>query len=54
MALPVFFGMFVELVSLFVVPFLYCSYMEMKLNRASPEDRADEASNAISWESTPT
>jgi hypothetical protein len=32
MALPVFFGMFVELVSLFVVPVLYCGYMEMRLN----------------------
>jgi len=32
MALPVFFGMFIELVSLFVVPVLYCGYMEMKLN----------------------
>jgi Cu(I)/Ag(I) efflux system membrane protein CusA/SilA len=31
MALPVFFGMFVELVSLFVVPVLYCGYMETKL-----------------------
>jgi Cu(I)/Ag(I) efflux system membrane protein CusA/SilA len=32
MALPVFFGMFVELVSLFVVPVLYCGYMEARLN----------------------
>ncbi len=32
MALPVFFGMFVELVSLFIVPVLYCGYMEMKLS----------------------
>jgi Cu(I)/Ag(I) efflux system membrane protein CusA/SilA len=31
MALPVFFGMFVELISLFVVPVLYCGYMEIKL-----------------------
>lgn len=45
MALPVFFGMFVELVSLFVVPVLCCGYMEMKLNLAPPEDRADEATN---------
>lgn len=36
MALPVFFGMFVEMVSLFVVPVLYCGYMEMKLNLLSP------------------
>jgi Cu(I)/Ag(I) efflux system membrane protein CusA/SilA len=34
MALPVFFGMFVELVSLFVVPVLYCGYMELKLHLA--------------------
>ncbi len=53
MALPVFFGMFVELVSLFVVPVLYCGYMEMKLNLASPEDRADPASNAITLETSP-
>jgi Cu(I)/Ag(I) efflux system membrane protein CusA/SilA len=37
MALPVFFGMFIELVSLFVVPVLYCGYMEMKLNLAPKE-----------------
>jgi Cu(I)/Ag(I) efflux system membrane protein CusA/SilA len=40
MALPVFFGMFVELVSLFVVPVLYCGYMEMKLNLISGETGA--------------
>jgi Cu(I)/Ag(I) efflux system membrane protein CusA/SilA len=34
MALPVFFGMFIELVSLFVVPVLYCGYMEMRLKLA--------------------
>jgi Cu(I)/Ag(I) efflux system membrane protein CusA/SilA len=38
MALPVFFGMFIELVSLFVVPVLYCGYMEMKLNSPPRED----------------
>jgi Cu(I)/Ag(I) efflux system membrane protein CusA/SilA len=32
MALPVFFGMFIELVSLFVVPVLYCGYMETRLS----------------------
>jgi Cu(I)/Ag(I) efflux system membrane protein CusA/SilA len=32
MALPIFFGMFIELVSLFVVPVLYCGYMEFKLS----------------------
>jgi Cu(I)/Ag(I) efflux system membrane protein CusA/SilA len=31
MALPVFFGMFIELVSLFVVPVLYCGYVEAGL-----------------------
>jgi copper/silver efflux system protein len=31
MALPVFFGMFIELISLFVVPVLYCGYVETKL-----------------------
>jgi Cu(I)/Ag(I) efflux system membrane protein CusA/SilA len=31
MALPVFFGMFVELISLFVVPVLYCGYLESQL-----------------------
>lgn len=44
MALPIFFGMFIELVSLFVVPVLYCGYMEMKLNLAPPEVRTDDAS----------
>jgi Cu(I)/Ag(I) efflux system membrane protein CusA/SilA len=39
MALPVFFGMAIELVSLFVVPVLYCGYMEMRLNLRMPEDR---------------
>ncbi|MFO0903736.1 MAG: efflux RND transporter permease subunit [Pirellulales bacterium] len=51
MALPVFFGMFVELVSLFVVPVLYCGYMEMKLNLSPREDRADDVSNPLSLES---
>jgi Cu(I)/Ag(I) efflux system membrane protein CusA/SilA len=37
MALPVFFGMFIELVSLFVVPVLYCGYMEIKLSLRSEE-----------------
>ena len=46
MALPVFFGMFIELVSLFVVPVLYCGYMEMKLNLAPPENLASETSNS--------
>jgi copper/silver efflux system protein len=50
MALPVFFGMFIELISLFVVPVLYCGYMEMKLNLASPGDRVAEGSDAVSGE----
>jgi Cu(I)/Ag(I) efflux system membrane protein CusA/SilA len=41
MALPVFFGMFVELVSLFVVPVLYCGYMEAKLHVLPPEAMED-------------
>ena len=39
MALPVFFGMLIELVSLFVVPVLYCGYMEMKLRLADADGR---------------
>jgi len=39
MALPVFFGMFIELVSLFVVPVLYCGYMEYKLSVAAQPER---------------
>uniref|UniRef100_A0A7C4QME3 Efflux RND transporter permease subunit n=1 Tax=Schlesneria paludicola TaxID=360056 RepID=A0A7C4QME3_9PLAN len=34
MALPVFFGMLIELISLFVVPVFYCGYMETKLRLA--------------------
>jgi Cu(I)/Ag(I) efflux system membrane protein CusA/SilA len=44
MALPVFFGMFIELVSLFVVPVLYCGYMEMRLNLNPPEGRVVQLS----------
>jgi Cu(I)/Ag(I) efflux system membrane protein CusA/SilA len=51
MALPVFFGMFVELVSLFVVPVLYCGYMEMKLNLAATTVPADgTAGQSVSTE----
>ena len=39
MALPVFFGMFVELVSLFIVPVLYCGYMEFKLRMGLEDPR---------------
>ncbi len=52
MALPVFFGMFIELVSLFVVPVLYCGYMEMKLNLAGPQQGATETPNAMLLETT--
>lgn len=38
MALPVFFGMFVELVSLFIVPVVYCGYMEFKLRMGLEEN----------------
>lgn len=41
MALPVFAGMFIELVSLFVVPVLYCGYMEMKMNFELSDTRWD-------------
>lgn len=46
MALPVFFGMFIELVSLFVVPVLYCGYMELKLGLPVTEDSTLKASAA--------
>jgi copper/silver efflux system protein len=39
MALPVFFGMFVELISLFIVPVLYCGYMEFKLRMGWEDPR---------------
>ena len=39
MALPVFAGMFIELISLFVVPVLYCGYMEMKMNMGLQDAR---------------
>ena len=50
--LPVSFGTFVELVSLFVVPVLYCGYMEPKLSLASSgnpvvEPWGTEAINAL-------
>jgi Cu(I)/Ag(I) efflux system membrane protein CusA/SilA len=39
MALPIFFGMFVELISLFIVPVLYCGYMEFKLRMGWEDPR---------------
>ncbi|MBL9080578.1 MAG: efflux RND transporter permease subunit [Planctomycetales bacterium] len=41
MALPVFFGMFIELVSLFVVPVLYCGYREFQLSMAGDDGRPE-------------
>lgn len=41
MALPVFFGMFIELVSLFVVPVLYCGYMETRLHLTPAAEPAE-------------
>ena len=49
MALPVFAGMFIELISLFVVPVLYCGYMESKMNLGLRDPRwaaATEVSTA--------
>jgi Cu(I)/Ag(I) efflux system membrane protein CusA/SilA len=43
MALPIFFGMFVELVSLFVVPVLYCGYMETRLRASSDQGTSGAA-----------
>jgi copper/silver efflux system protein len=45
MALPVFFGMFVELVSLFIVPVLYCGYMEFKLRMGWEDPQLAENAN---------
>ncbi len=39
MALPVFSGMLIELVSLFVVPVLYCAYMESRMNLGLADER---------------
>lgn len=39
MALPVFAGMFVEMISLFVVPVFYCAFMEMKLQGGFEDTR---------------
>lgn len=45
MALPVFFGMGIELVSLFVVPVLYCGYMEFKLRMGWEDPRWEANAN---------
>jgi Cu(I)/Ag(I) efflux system membrane protein CusA/SilA len=39
MALPVFAGMFIEMISLFVVPVFYCGFMEMKLQGGFADTR---------------
>ena len=44
MALPVFFGMFLELVSLFVVPVLYCGYVEAQLKLGGGDSARPPAS----------
>ena len=46
MALPVFAGMCIELVSLFVVPVLYCGYMEWKLDLGLPDERWQAADDS--------
>lgn len=43
MALPVFSGMVIELVSLFVVPVLYCGYMESRMNLGLSDFRRAES-----------
>jgi len=48
MALPVFFGMFIEMVSLFVVPVLYCGYMEMKLQWGTRDMSNDDGGVKLS------
>jgi Cu(I)/Ag(I) efflux system membrane protein CusA/SilA len=50
MALPVFFGMLIELVSLFIVPVLYCGYMEFKL-RMRLEDLPDTPDGRAAYSS---
>ena len=39
MAIPVFGGMVVELITLFVVPVVYCGFLEMKMRGGLPDDR---------------
>jgi Cu(I)/Ag(I) efflux system membrane protein CusA/SilA len=45
MALPLFAGMFVELISLFIVPVLYCGYMEAKMNLGLRDRRWSATTN---------
>lgn len=46
MAIPVFSGMLIELVSLFVVPVLFCWYMESRMNLGLPDERWDALSTS--------
>ena len=39
MAIPVFGGMLVELITLFVVPVVYCGFLEFKMNAGLKDDR---------------
>ena len=39
MAIPVFGGMVVELITLFVVPVVYCGYLEMKMKGGLRDNR---------------
>ena len=45
MAIPVFGGMLVELVTLFVVPVVYCGFLEFKMNAGFKDDRFAIQSN---------
>ena len=39
MAIPVFGGMLVELITLFVVPVVYCGFLEFKMNAGLKDNR---------------
>lgn len=43
MAIPVFGGMLVELITLFVLPVVYCGYMEFKWNAGLPDKRFERS-----------
>ena len=43
MAIPVFGGMLVELITLFVVPVVYCGYLESKMKLGISDDRFEVA-----------
>jgi Cu(I)/Ag(I) efflux system membrane protein CusA/SilA len=54
MALPVFFGMAIELVSLFIVPVLYCGYMEFKLQLGPENFQSPATQDNLAGNSTAT